>query len=463
MKTLFVGVDVSKGYADMAFMDEQGVLLRNGGRFDDTALGHVAVADIFARLCDSQEPAQFVVGVESSGGLERNWAHFFRTLEHKYKLKIHLLNPLAVKRFLSRDLHRNVNDQISARGIADYMRRGMRPQEAPFEPELDGPRTLCRSIRNISERCAEIQNEIQSLLPRVHPDLVQFCRNGIPQWVLHLLAKYPTVTELSGADPAGVGGIPHIGMARARTLTESAKKSIAAQRDRFTSASMKLLAMQLLQLKELEAQAKKELCETMKDDEGIRIMSSIPGIGLWTAVCLRLEIGAIDRFSSAEALVAYAGLDPQIHISGDGEIHKGISKRGKSQIRAVLYTSALCAAHHNPVLEQFYVRLVGAGKKKKVALTACMRKLLCVIYGCWISGKEFNPTHEHPTANKVSEKKAAPVEKITVAPLSLNAPISWKEAKKRKAALSSQKRAQGTNALSAPPSKRKLTISMKNP
>jgi transposase len=48
-------------------------------------------------------------------------------------------------------------------------------------------------------------------------------------------------------------------------------------------------------------------------------------------------------------------------------------------VRAVLYMGALAAAHHNPVIRAFYQRLVRAGKPKKVALTACMHKLLTIL------------------------------------------------------------------------------------
>jgi transposase len=52
---------------------------------------------------------------------------------------------------------------------------------------------------------------------------------------------------------------------------------------------------------------------------------------------------------------------------------------GRSQVRAVLYMAALVAVRHNPVLRVFYERLVTAGKAKKLALTACMRKLLVIL------------------------------------------------------------------------------------
>jgi len=52
---------------------------------------------------------------------------------------------------------------------------------------------------------------------------------------------------------------------------------------------------------------------------------------------------------------------------------------GRARVRAVLYMGALVATRHNPVIKAFYARLLAAGKEKKVALTACMRKLLTIL------------------------------------------------------------------------------------
>ena len=52
---------------------------------------------------------------------------------------------------------------------------------------------------------------------------------------------------------------------------------------------------------------------------------------------------------------------------------------GRATVRAVLYMAAVAATRWNPVIREFYLRLVGAGKPKKVALVACMRKLLVIL------------------------------------------------------------------------------------
>ena len=65
---------------------------------------------------------------------------------------------------------------------------------------------------------------------------------------------------------------------------------------------------------------------------------------------------------------------------------------GHSRVRAVLYMGALVASRHNPAIRDFYQRLLAAGKPKKLALTACMRKLLTVLNSMAKTGRAWNPT-----------------------------------------------------------------------
>ena len=64
---------------------------------------------------------------------------------------------------------------------------------------------------------------------------------------------------------------------------------------------------------------------------------------------------------------------------------------GRSQVRATLYMAALVASRYNPVIRAFYQRLLDAGKPKKVALTACMRKLLTILNGMLKHNRSWNP------------------------------------------------------------------------
>jgi transposase len=69
---------------------------------------------------------------------------------------------------------------------------------------------------------------------------------------------------------------------------------------------------------------------------------------------------------------------------------------GRKHVRTVLYMAALVATRHNPPIREYYLRLCGAGKPKKVALVACMRKLLSILNAMVRRQQPWAPTHAAP-------------------------------------------------------------------
>lgn len=438
--TYYIGMDISKGYADLHAMDaDQGVLEK--GRYDDTRPGHDAVAAIVRGLLATNGQAQVRVGVEASGGLERNWIRMLRSLDQRVVAAV--INPLAVKRFLSVDLHRTVTDPISAAGIARYMASHQRLHQTTSDPAFEGITELYRCIFALKKNLTPVMNQLQMLLPRVHPDMVQYIQNGLPQWVLLVLEQFPTAPELAAARILVLDLIPHVSAERAKTLIADARQSVAAQIDINTGRTITFLAQEILHRMRSISSLEKALFAEFRTDRAVMVLQSIPGLGMWGAVSLRIEIGEIERFSSAEALTAYAGLDPQFHQSGDTQQRRGITKRGRRRIRATLYMAMLSAITHNPIIAAMYERLKAAGKPSLVALTACMRKMLHIAYACWISDRLFDAGYEEARRAKQEQRHQSVQVEVPV-PLiastncmrsnALTAPISRKEAKRRKAA-----------------------------
>lgn len=438
MTVIFGGVDVSKGYADFCFLNQAGSLLGQPRRHDDTPAGHCAVGQALAELKAAHgDGICFHVGLESSGGLERNWLAMFRALPDCHTFQ---LNPLAVKRYLQSDLHAHVDDARSARGIAIYLQRGLRRGERRHEPSDEGKLALCRHAKNSIARCAEMQNELQSLLPAVHPYLVQYCRTGMPNWVLLLLARYPTAPALARAHVAVVARIPYITTTRATRLIADAKESIAALRDEDTGAAIRALAQAILRSEEENDRLKKQVTRSLRDHGQVPLLQSIPGIGLWTASTLWLELGRLERFHSAAAVVAFAGLDPRVRQSGDGERHIGISRAGRKEVRVALYMAALTAIRDNPTIRAYYSRLRSRGKLHKVAIVACMAKLLRIAYACVVSGQAFDASRHAEVAARHAAQQAEAAREAGTAPdpantlVALEAPITRREASRRRAA-----------------------------
>jgi transposase len=107
------------------------------------------------------------------------------------------------------------------------------------------------------------------------------------------------------------------------------------------------------------------------------ILQSVKGIGkVSSALCLAElpELGTI----SEKQIARLVGVAPINHDSGK---HKGkrLISGGRTSVRCGLYMATLVAIRHNPVIQKFYERLLANGKLKKVALVACMRKLLVIL------------------------------------------------------------------------------------
>lgn len=107
------------------------------------------------------------------------------------------------------------------------------------------------------------------------------------------------------------------------------------------------------------------------------LLRSVPGVGPVLARTLLAELPELGQLSR-RAIAKLVGVAPLSHDSGTMRGRRFV-QGGRASVRAVLYMAALVAARRNPVLRAFYQRLLAAGKPKKLALVACMRKLLTIL------------------------------------------------------------------------------------
>lgn len=131
------------------------------------------------------------------------------------------------------------------------------------------------------------------------------------------------------------------------------------------------------QLDDLDAQIQDLIDQTPELKKKRDLLQSVPGVGKVlsaTLVSQMPELGNCDR----KEIAALGGLAPFNHDSGRKRGRRMI-RGGRSFIRSVLYMATLAATRFNPVIKTMYDRLLAAGKQKKVAIVACMRKLLTIL------------------------------------------------------------------------------------
>ena len=128
---------------------------------------------------------------------------------------------------------------------------------------------------------------------------------------------------------------------------------------------------------EIDRELKDRLQKSEQWRKQVKLLRTVPGIGPITVFTLLAGLPELGRLSRRE-IASLVGLAPLARDSGR---LRGVRTcwGGRASVRAALYMPTLVAVRFNPVLREFYKRLVDAGKPKKVALTACMRKLLTIL------------------------------------------------------------------------------------
>jgi len=107
------------------------------------------------------------------------------------------------------------------------------------------------------------------------------------------------------------------------------------------------------------------------------LLQSVPGVGRVLSLTLLADLPELGRLSR-RAIAKLVGVAPLSHDSGTLRGHRFV-QGGRASVRAMLYMGALVATRRNSVIRAFYQRLLAAGKAKKLALVACMRKLLTML------------------------------------------------------------------------------------
>jgi transposase len=126
-------------------------------------------------------------------------------------------------------------------------------------------------------------------------------------------------------------------------------------------------------------------------DQLLRSTSGVGPVASATLIADLPELGYLNR----RQIAALVGIAPMARDSGRLRGRRRI-QGGRAKVRRALYMATIVATRHNPVIRAHYQRLVDAGKAKKVAIVACMRKLLTILNAMTRSQTPFDPDHARP-------------------------------------------------------------------
>lgn len=157
---------------------------------------------------------------------------------------------------------------------------------------------------------------------------------------------------------------------------------------KFVEASIDFLNRQVAELQaEIDAFIQNDPAFQAKND----LLLSVPGVGKVTSAVLIGDLPELGQLNQKQ-IAALVGVAPFNSDSGNRRGNRAI-KAGRSSVRNVLFMAALAAIRCNPIIKSFYNRLIAKGKPKKVAIVACMRKLLVILNAMIRDAKPWSLSH----------------------------------------------------------------------
>ena len=440
MSDFFFGIDASKGYSNFVMLDSLKRCVEDDFQLDDTFDGHQKLYRILSEFCVRNPKANIFAAVESTGGYENNWFDALVRFQTHLPIRTARLNPCGVYNNSRAELNRNITDKISAENVAKYMIEHPEKVQYRQQDPLSPLRKQWGFVKMLKKQKTQMLNQLESNLYTANPEILAYCKDHTPAWVLSLLQRYPTASRLAKAQKSSVSLIPYVTPQKAKKLVETAKHSVASATDETTSQIIKALVQQIRQLsKTIDAQTK-AMADKCSIPE-VELLKTFIGIGNESAVGLILEIGSIERFKRAKHLASFFGLHPVYKKSGDGSWGFHMSKKGRIVPRQILYMVAMVAIQSNPLIREIYEKHTEKGMEKKAALGVCMHKIIRIIYGMLKHNQPFDPEIDRANRKKQNaqdEKKVGLDKSRRYQAYDVKAPISRRQAKKREERKQSQ-------------------------
>jgi transposase len=321
-------MDVHKEFCVATQMDKEGNVIEGPQRIETSTQ---ALQEHFSTLDEA------TVAIESTGV----WEYVYEILD-SLGLDVKLVNPVKARAIAEAKIK---TDTVDSQILAHLLRSNLIPEVYTGTKDMRELKRLVKERVFLKKQTTRLKNRIHSELLRrgIQPEMNIFTQHG---------RTYLRQLEISSVK-------------RELNILESVEEELSS--------------------------LDRELHGYRKDNHDVHLLTTMPGIGDYTALSIVSVIGDIDRFSSSEKLSAYLGLVPSTHQSGGTTYHGHITKEGPAHVRWLLIQSAWTHVRYckESFLSAFYRRIANKKGKRK-AIVATARKMTRVIY--WMLRKQ-EPFH----------------------------------------------------------------------
>ena len=385
---IYVGIDIAKLNHFAAAVSSDGEILIEPFKFTNDYDGFYLLLSKLAPL----DQNSIIIGLESTAHYGDNLVRFLISKD----FKVCVLNPIQTSSMRKNNVRKTKTDKVDTFVIA----KTLMMQDSLRFMTLDDLdyielKELGRFRQKLVKQRTRLKIQLTSYVDQVFPELQYFFKSGLHQnSVYALLKEAPTPTAIASmhmthlAHLLEVASHGHFGKEKARELRVLAQKSVGVNDSSLsiqithTIEQIELLDSQLFHT-ELEMANLVTCLHSM--------IMTIPGIGFINGGMILGEIGDIHRFSKPKKLLAFAGLDPSVHQSGNFQAQRTrLSKRGSRVLRYALINAAHNVVKNNATFKAYYDAKRAEGRTHYNALGHCAGKLVRVIWKMLTDEVEFN-------------------------------------------------------------------------
>ena len=386
-----IGIDIAKRSHEAVIITEDGQIVRKAFNFRNNCTGYNLLLEQVRKLTNVK--SQIVFAMESTA---HYWlALYARLLKDGYTVIV--LNPIQSHSLRELYIRKTKTDAKDSLIIADLVRFGRCQASNVPQDKVLALRELCRSRAYLIDTAADLKRKLIALLDRIFPEYESLFDSIFGKASVAVLRKYPTPQKLKNAHLEKLTEIlwessgGRFGEWKARQLKEAAYSSFGIEDScGVYSALLGMFLEQILSLTEQADLIEKQIASLLKEFNSQ--LTSIPGVGTVLAATILSEIGDISRFSSADKLLAFAGLDPSVKQSGEFTSNQNrMSKRGSPYLRRAIWLASTVAAQCDPMFRAYYEKKMSEGLHYMNVIGHVSRKMTAVIFAVLRDGQPYQP------------------------------------------------------------------------
>ena len=382
----FVGIDIAKYKHDCCIINDNHRVVKTSFTFKNDQNGFNELLKVLNHF---KSKGKIKIGFESTGHYTTNLKVFLS----QNKFTFMEFNSLLLHKFIeTQSLRRLKTDKVDCEYIANYLTTvEYKPYPSRFY-HIYSLKSLVRlydaMVRNRSLYIVRLTN----LLDHKFPEFKPFFNNRLGETALYILNKFPSLDKISNMSDDEFENLHNISRGRFSSNQFHKLKTLASQS---VGNSNEFFEIELKSLIAIYHECDSQVNFLKKNiEKAINKLKphilTIPGIGAITAATIYAEIGNFKSFSSANRIVAFAGLEPAFYQSGTSEQNGRMVKHGSSLLRYAIMNATLPLINFCPKFSKYYLKKRSEGKSHYVALSHLAKKLIRVMFTLETKGIDYN-------------------------------------------------------------------------